>query len=130
MPKCCHRSARCNKRNIRRWTEKVRIWKFLRTHLNVLFFRLALASELLMNPSLLFCDEPTTGLDSFMALNVMQTLKILAASGRTVICTVHQPSSELFELFDKVCLMAEGRTAFLGTRREADEFFTKWDQNT
>lgn len=78
-----------------------------------------------MNPSLLFCDEPTTGLDSFMALNVMQTLKILAASGRTVICTVHQPSSELFELFDKVCLMAEGRTAFLGTRREADEFFTK-----
>ncbi|XP_045474983.1 protein scarlet [Harmonia axyridis] len=87
--------------------------------------RLALASELLMNPSLLFCDEPTTGLDSFMALNVMQTLKTLAASGRTVICTVHQPSSELFELFDKICLMAEGRTAFLGTRSEADDFFTK-----
>ncbi|KAL3270059.1 hypothetical protein HHI36_009117 [Cryptolaemus montrouzieri] len=87
--------------------------------------RLALASELLMNPSLLFCDEPTTGLDSFMALNVMQTLKTEAMSGRTVICTVHQPSSELFGLFDKICLMAEGRTAFLGTAEEADKFFTK-----
>ncbi|KAK9886095.1 hypothetical protein WA026_014885 [Henosepilachna vigintioctopunctata] len=87
--------------------------------------RLALASELLMNPSLLFCDEPTTGLDSFMALNIMQALKYLAMCGRTVICTVHQPSSELFELFDKICLIAEGRTAFLGTGQEAGAFFTK-----
>ncbi|KAK9888643.1 hypothetical protein WA026_000870 [Henosepilachna vigintioctopunctata] len=87
--------------------------------------RLALASELLMNPSLLFCDEPTTGLDSFMALNIMQTLKNLARSGRTVICTLHQPSSELFGLFDKICLMAEGRTAFLGTLEQAEEFLSK-----
>ncbi|KAK9881150.1 hypothetical protein WA026_014500 [Henosepilachna vigintioctopunctata] len=87
--------------------------------------RLALASELLLNPSLLFCDEPTTGLDSFMALNVIQMLKSCAMTGRTVIATVHQPSSELYHLFDKLCLVAEGRTAFLGTTEEANIFFTK-----
>ncbi|KAK9881156.1 hypothetical protein WA026_014506 [Henosepilachna vigintioctopunctata] len=87
--------------------------------------RLALASELLTNPSLLFCDEPTTGLDSFMALNVVQMLKNCASTGRTVIATIHQPSSEVFHIFDKLCLIAEGRTAFLGTTSEANEFFTK-----
>ncbi|KAL3270062.1 hypothetical protein HHI36_009120 [Cryptolaemus montrouzieri] len=87
--------------------------------------RLALASELLTNPSLLFCDEPTSGLDSFMSLNVVQILKTMAQTGRTVICTLHQPSSELFQIFDKIGLMAEGRTAFLGTLQEADSFFTK-----
>ncbi|XP_044753408.1 protein white-like isoform X2 [Coccinella septempunctata] len=87
--------------------------------------RLALAAELLTNPSLLFCDEPTSGLDSFMSLNVVQMLKAMAQTGRTVICTLHQPSSELFQMFDKIGLMAEGRTAFLGTPAEADKFFTK-----
>ncbi|KAL3270492.1 hypothetical protein HHI36_021033 [Cryptolaemus montrouzieri] len=87
--------------------------------------RLALAAELLTNPSLLFCDEPTSGLDSFMSLNVMQLLKSMAQTGRTVICTLHQPSSEIFLLFDKIGLMAEGRTAFLGSLDEADKFFTK-----
>ncbi|KAK9886098.1 hypothetical protein WA026_014887 [Henosepilachna vigintioctopunctata] len=87
--------------------------------------RLALAAELLTNPSLLFCDEPTSGLDSFMSLNVVQMLKAMAQTGRTVICTLHQPSSELFQMFDKIGLMAEGRTAFLGTPQQADEFFTK-----
>ncbi|KAL3278384.1 hypothetical protein HHI36_013712 [Cryptolaemus montrouzieri] len=87
--------------------------------------RLALASEMLTNPSILFCDEPTTGLDSFMALNVVQILRDIARTGRTVITTLHLPSSELFCLFDKVCLMAEGRTAFLGTVDQANSFFTK-----
>ncbi|KAL3270061.1 hypothetical protein HHI36_009119 [Cryptolaemus montrouzieri] len=87
--------------------------------------RLALASELLTNPSLLFCDEPTSGLDSFMSYNVVQMLKAMAETGRTVICTLHQPSSELFQMFDKICLMAAGRTAFLGTPLEADSFFKK-----
>ncbi|KAL3278382.1 hypothetical protein HHI36_013710 [Cryptolaemus montrouzieri] len=87
--------------------------------------RLALASEMLTNPPLLFCDEPTTGLDSFMSLNVVQLLKDIARTGRTVIITLHQPSSELFHIFDKLCLMAEGRTAFLGTTAEAKDFFTE-----
>ncbi|XP_044756108.1 protein white-like [Coccinella septempunctata] len=87
--------------------------------------RLALAGEFLTNPSILFCDEPTTGLDSFMSLNVVQLLKDISRTGRTVISTIHQPSSELFLLFDKLCLMAQGRTAFLGTTTEAETFFTK-----
>ena len=66
---------------------------------------------------------PVLGLDSFMALNVVQILKNMAHAGRTVICTIHQPSSELYAMFDKLLLMTEGRTAFLGTPEEADIFF-------
>ncbi|XP_044754174.1 protein white-like isoform X2 [Coccinella septempunctata] len=87
--------------------------------------RLALASELLTNPSILFCDEPTTGLDSFMALSVVHILKYLAQTGRTVIASLHQPSSELFTLFDKIYLMTDGKLAFAGNTEEAKEFFTQ-----
>ncbi|KAJ8914462.1 hypothetical protein NQ315_011403 [Exocentrus adspersus] len=85
--------------------------------------RLSFAAEVLTNPPLLFCDEPTSGLDSFMALNVVQVLRAMAQTGKTVVCTVHQPSSELYAMFDKLLLMAEGRVAFLGTPEEAHEFF-------
>lgn len=61
-----------------------------------------------------------------MALNVVQVLKAMAQTGKTVICTVHQPSSELYAMFDKLLLMAEGRVAFLGTPEEAQEFFAGW----
>jgi ABC-type multidrug transport system ATPase subunit len=54
---------------------------------------------------MIFLDEPTTGLDSFTALQVMETLRGLAASGRTVISTIHQPSSEIYEVFDKLILI-------------------------
>lgn len=85
--------------------------------------RVSFAAEVLTNPSLMFCDEPTSGLDSFMALNVIQVLKGLAQKGKTMICTIHQPSSELYSMFDKLLLLAEGRVAFLGTPDEADTFF-------
>ncbi|XP_014285221.1 protein white [Halyomorpha halys] len=85
--------------------------------------RLSFASEVLTNPPLMFCDEPTSGLDSFMAQNVVTVLKSLAEKGKTVICTIHQPSSEVYSMFDKVLLMAEGKMAFLGTPAEANEFF-------
>lgn len=88
--------------------------------------RLAFASEVLTNPSLMFCDEPTSGLDSFMAQNVVQVLKGLAQTGKTVVCTIHQPSSELYSMFDKLLLMAEGRVAFLGTPEEASMFFSEY----
>nr|BDX53024.1 White [Dorcus rectus] len=86
--------------------------------------RLSFAAEVLTNPALMFCDEPTSGLDSFMALNVVQVLKSLAQAGKTVVCTIHQPSSELYAMFDKLLLMAEGSVAFLGTPEEADIFFS------
>ena len=52
-----------------------------------------------------------------------QVLKNLTQSGKTVICTIHQPSSEVFSLFDRILLMAEGRTAFLGPVDQALDFF-------
>uniref|UniRef100_A0A0K8SNK1 Protein white n=1 Tax=Lygus hesperus TaxID=30085 RepID=A0A0K8SNK1_LYGHE len=85
--------------------------------------RLSFASEVLTNPPLMFCDEPTSGLDSFMAQNVVTVLKSLASKGKTVIVTIHQPSSEVYAMFDKICLMAEGKLAFLGTPAQANEFF-------
>lgn len=85
--------------------------------------RLAFASEVLTNPALLFCDEPTSGLDSFMAENVVHTLRVMASKGKTVICTIHQPSSQVYTLFDKILLMAEGRVAYMGTAAELPDFF-------
>ena len=63
--------------------------------------RLAFAAEVLTDPGLLFCDEPTSGLDSFMAESVVQNLKTMSRKGRTILCTIHQPSSQTFGLFDK-----------------------------
>ncbi|KOC62606.1 Protein white [Habropoda laboriosa] len=85
--------------------------------------RLSFASEVLTDPPLMICDEPTSGLDSFMAHQVVSVLKDLAARGKTIIATLHQPSSELFALFDRILLMAEGRVAFMGTTSQACAFF-------
>jgi ABC-type multidrug transport system ATPase subunit len=71
----------------------------------------------------LYLDEPTSGLDSFMAQSVVESLRSLARGGRTIICTIHQPSSEIFEMFDSLCLLAEGRVAFFGPLIEALKFF-------
>lgn len=79
--------------------------------------------KVLTDPPLMFCDEPTSGLDSFMAQNVVSVLKSMASKGKTVICTIHQPSSEMFAMFDKILLMAEGRVAFLGKPDDAVNFF-------
>jgi ABC-type multidrug transport system ATPase subunit len=71
-------------------------------------------------------DEPTSGLDSFMAQAIIECLKNLARQGKTVICTIHQPSSNVFQLFDKLYLLAEGRLAFCGNIREATNFFNRF----
>ncbi|XP_031332546.1 protein white-like [Photinus pyralis] len=89
--------------------------------------RLSFAAEVITNPSLMFCDEPTSGLDSHMAANIVNVLKKLARLGKTIVCTIHQPSSQLFSLFDKILLVSEGRVAFLGTRSDAESFFASID---
>jgi len=66
----------------------------------------------------MFCDEPTSGLDSFMAINVISLLKEMASQGRTIICSIHQPSSQLFQMLDHILLLANGRVAFIGERGE------------
>lgn len=81
--------------------------------------RLSIASELITNPSVLFLDEPTSGLDSFMAASVVELLKDLAQQGHTIVCTIHQPASTVYALFDRVCFLAEGQIVFMGDRVDA-----------
>ncbi|XP_037797831.1 protein scarlet-like [Penaeus monodon] len=84
--------------------------------------RLAFATEILTDPPLLFCDEPTTGLDSYNARKLVRMMKDMAARGKTILCTIHQPSSEVFAMFDKLLLLAEGRVAYMGSSSGALEF--------
>ncbi|KAK2147172.1 hypothetical protein LSH36_566g01155 [Paralvinella palmiformis] len=64
--------------------------------------RLAFAEKLFTKPSIMFCDEPTSGLDSFSARSVVQALRDLASTSHTVLATIHQPSSEVFAMFDEL----------------------------
>ncbi|KAL6653393.1 hypothetical protein ACP70R_008971 [Stipagrostis hirtigluma subsp. patula] len=70
--------------------------------------RLTVAVELVSNPSIIFMDEPTSGLDARAAAIVMRAVKNVAETGRTVVCTIHQPSVEIFEAFDELMLMKRG----------------------
>ena len=64
--------------------------------------RLTIAVELVANPSIIFMDEPTSGLDARAAATVMRAVKNVVETGRTVVCTIHQPSIDIFEVFDDV----------------------------
>ncbi|XP_074353091.1 pleiotropic drug resistance protein 2-like isoform X2 [Apium graveolens] len=70
--------------------------------------RLTIAVELVSNPSIIFMDEPTSGLDARAAAIVMRTVRNTVDTGRTVVCTVHQPSIDIFEAFDELLLMKRG----------------------
>ncbi|KAI5058548.1 hypothetical protein GOP47_0026718 [Adiantum capillus-veneris] len=86
--------------------------------------RLSIALEILTRPNLLFLDEPTSGLDSASAFFVTATLRRLARDGgRTLIASIHQPSSEVFALFDSLFLLSSGRTVYFGDRALASEHF-------
>ncbi|WOL18293.1 hypothetical protein Cni_G27087 [Canna indica] len=86
--------------------------------------RVSIGLELLVDPSLLLLDEPTSGLDSTTAARIVGTLKRLAADkGRTVVTTIHQPSSRLYRMFDKLVLLSEGNAIYYGRAAAAVEYF-------
>ncbi|KAK0597626.1 hypothetical protein LWI29_027037 [Acer saccharum] len=70
--------------------------------------RLTIAVELVANPSIIFMDEPTSGLDARAAAIVMRTVRNTVDTGRTVVCTIHQPSIDIFEAFDELMLLKRG----------------------
>lgn len=85
--------------------------------------RLGIAIELLASPSVILLDEPTSGLSATDALSVMSSIKRLASHNRTVVCTIHQPRSEIFEMFDQILLLGDGKVAYFGPSENVLEYF-------
>ena len=78
--------------------------------------RLSIGVQILTDPSILVIDEPTSGLDSFTAHHIMISLKNMAEAGRTIICSIHQPRSDIFPIFDNLMILTNGgRVAYSGT---------------
>ncbi|XP_042496053.1 ABC transporter G family member 26 [Macadamia integrifolia] len=86
--------------------------------------RTSIGHEILVDPSLLLLDEPTSGLDSTSANKLLQILQRVAKAGRTVITTIHQPSSRMFHMFDKLLLISEGYPVYYGKARDSVEYFS------
>ncbi|CAI0422205.1 unnamed protein product [Linum tenue] len=87
--------------------------------------RVSICIEMLRRPKLLFLDEPTSGLDSAASYHVMSRILKLAQNDRiTVVASVHQPSSEVFQLFRNLCLLSSGRTVYFGRVASTEQFFT------
>ncbi|KAJ8774913.1 hypothetical protein K2173_019917 [Erythroxylum novogranatense] len=88
--------------------------------------RLSICIEILTRPMLLFLDEPTSGLDSAASYYVMNRIARLGQKDgirRTVIASIHQPSSDVFQLFDTLCLLSSGKTVYFGPASASSEFF-------
>lgn len=89
--------------------------------------RLSIALELVDDPSIIFLDEPTTGLDSLSSTQCIQLLKKLAQEGKTIICTIHTPSALILKLFDHIYAMADGRCIFSGSSVSLVPFLASLD---
>ncbi|KAH9274984.1 hypothetical protein BASA83_002696 [Batrachochytrium salamandrivorans] len=90
--------------------------------------RVSIGIELVTDPQILFLDEPTSGLDAFNSLNIVSTIKQLAAKqGKIVLMTIHQPRTDILELFDKIILLSMGRCLWFGNTRDALESFENLD---
>ncbi|KAA6416809.1 hypothetical protein WJX79_011032 [Trebouxia sp. C0005] len=87
--------------------------------------RVSVGHEMIINPSVLLLDEPTSGLDSTTAMHLVATLRQLAQGGRAVLTTIHQPSSRLYQMLDKLLLLSEGHSIYYGDAQLATEWFHK-----
>ena len=85
--------------------------------------RVSIGVQMLRNPSILFLDEPTTGLDATSAFHLVKTLKHLANMGRTIITTIHQPRSDIFFLLDRLTLLSRGNVVYTGPTNECLSWF-------
>ena len=93
--------------------------------------RVTMGIQLLNDPPILLLDEPTSGLDSFTSSTILEILQKLADEyGKTIVITIHQPRSELFDKFGNVLLLAKsGRTAFNGSPQEMIKYFSDMGYN-
>ena len=87
--------------------------------------RTSIGIDLVTDPGIIFLDEPTTGLDSVSAKDLMGLLNELARAGNVVIFTIHQPSSSICMSFDKLILLAEGRVMYQGPTVDVPSYFEK-----
>ncbi|KAE8444650.1 hypothetical protein EG329_014398 [Mollisiaceae sp. DMI_Dod_QoI] len=85
--------------------------------------RTSIGVQLLSNPSILFLDEPTTGLDATSAFQLVRTLKTLARKGRTIITTIHQPRSEIWGMFDGLVILTRGSPVYAGKADDCISWF-------
>lgn len=85
--------------------------------------RVSIAHEMLINPSLLILDEPTSGLDSTAAHRLVLTLRSLSQKGKTIVTSMHQPSSRVYQMFDSVLVLSEGRSLYFGKGSDAMAYF-------
>lgn len=86
--------------------------------------RLSIATQLVSLPKLFILDEPTSGLDSFQAQRVIEAMKYVTGKGSIVIASIHQPSSTIFDMFDKLLLISEGKTVFNGPATDSVDYFS------
>ena len=88
--------------------------------------RVCIGLELLTKPLIIFLDEPTSGLDSYQAKNIIQILKDLTNNGHIVICSIHQPSSNIYKMFDKILFLSKGQSIYFGDGgKKCIDYFNK-----
>ncbi|KAI9595733.1 P-loop containing nucleoside triphosphate hydrolase protein [Syncephalis fuscata] len=87
--------------------------------------RTSIAAELVTNPSVIFLDEPTTGLDSLVAYQTIAALNRLARDGRTIVTTLHQPTYDIFNMVDNIIFIAEGRIIYAGPTNRIIKYFSQ-----
>lgn len=88
--------------------------------------RTSVGVELVTRPGVIFLDEPTSGLDSYSSLQCCNVLRKVAQAGASVLFTIHQPSSEIFESIDQLILMNKGRVMFQGAVKDIPEIFGRF----
>ncbi|OLY79963.1 ATP-binding cassette sub-family G member 2 [Smittium mucronatum] len=87
--------------------------------------RTSIAMEMATDSSILFLDEPTSGLDMYTSSLVVKLLRYISRSGQTVVSVIHQPSSDIFKMFDDIVLLSEGKIVYFGPQEELVDYFSK-----